>query len=269
MAGALAKAIEDRQQLPEDVLEVEFDDSVLALDRATCERARAKARDARRPHNLARRVFVDELFEVLADQATGRFEVDLFDGVPEIPLGQGETADAPVLDAADRAEIRAELAASETVLAALDSLWPKATPQRLLRELLADPARLISAGLTGDDAETLTRPAKSPWTPADVPLLDELAELLGEDDTDQRVRRERREREERAYAEGVLHILEQDDEIIDEEVLRVTDILDAELFAERQQGRGELTAAERAARDRGWTFGHVIIDEAQELSPMG
>jgi DNA helicase IV len=99
-------------------------------------------------------------------------------------------------------------------------------------------------------------------------LLDELAELLGVDDTDRRTRRERREREERAYAEGVLHVLEQDDELADEEVLRVADILDAELFAERQQRRGELTAAERAARDRTWTFGHVIVDEAQELSPM-
>ena len=31
---------------------------------------------------------------------------------------------------------------------------------------------------------------------------------------------------------------------------------------------GYLTAAERAAADRDWTFGHVIVDEAQELSAM-
>src|SRR5205823_6349825 len=77
-----------------------------------------------------------------------------------------------------------------------------------------------------------------------------------------------REREDRAYAEGVLDILEQDEEIIDEELLRVSDVLDAELFAERQQRRSDLTAAQRAAQDRGWTFGHVIVDEAQELSAM-
>src|SRR3954466_15557107 len=78
----------------------------------------------------------------------------------------------------------------------------------------------------------------------------------------------RREREDRAYAEGVLDILEQDEEIIDEELLRVSDVLDAELFAERQVARSELTAAQRAAQDRTWTFGHVIVDEAQELSAM-
>src|SRR5690606_31791820 len=29
-----------------------------------------------------------------------------------------------------------------------------------------------------------------------------------------------------------------------------------------------LTAAERAVSDRTWTFGHIVVDEAQELSPM-
>lgn len=271
MIDVLADAVEDRQQMPEDVLEVEFDDGVLELDRATCERARAKARGTLRPHNVARRVFVGELLDVLAEQATGRFEVDLFQGVPEIPLDEGETAGAEVLDAGDRADIRAELAGSEKVLEALDSLWPRLTPQRLLRDLLSSPERIESAAgnrLTGAERACLVRPAKSRWTPADVPLLDELAELLGEDDTEERAERERREREERAYAEGVLDILDQDEEIVDEEVLRVSDILDAELFAERQQRRSELTAAERAARDRRWTFGHLIVDEAQELSPM-
>ncbi|HET6502531.1 MAG TPA: AAA family ATPase [Amycolatopsis sp.] len=271
LADVLAEAVRDRQQVPEDVHEVDFDGAVLTLDRATCERARAKARATLRPHNAARRVFVEEMFEALADQATGRFEVDLFVDVPDIPLAEGETAGATVLDARDRAEIRAELAAAETVLTALDSLWPKLTPQRLLRELLASPERLAGAAgslLALRDRSALVRPESAPWTPADVPLLDELAELLGEDETERRAERERREREERAYAEGVLHILEQDEEIFDEEMLRVADILDAELFAERQERRSQLTAAERAARDRRWTFGHVIVDEAQELSPM-
>ncbi|MTD55872.1 AAA family ATPase [Amycolatopsis sp. RM579] len=271
MTAMLADAVADRQQIPENELNVEFDGSVLTLDRDTCERARAKARGTQRPHNVARRVFVAELLDSLAEQATERFEVDLFEGVPEIALEEGETGDAEVLDAGDRADIRAELAESDKVRDALNSLWPRLTPQRLLRDLLSSPERLATAAgqrLTEGERAFLVRPAKSRWTPADVPLLDELAELLGEDDSEQRAARERAEREERAYAEGVLDILDQDEEIVDEEVLRVSDILDAELFAERQQRRGELTAAERAAADRRWTFGHVIVDEAQELSPM-
>src|SRR5205085_2544320 len=99
MVDVLAEAVRDRQQVPADVLEIEFDGHVLTLSRATCERARAKARGTLRPHNLARRVFLADLVEALAEQATRRFEVDLFEGVPDIPLEDGETAEANVLDA--------------------------------------------------------------------------------------------------------------------------------------------------------------------------
>jgi len=33
-------------------------------------------------------------------------------------------------------------------------------------------------------------------------------------------------------------------------------------------GPARLTVAERASQDRTWTYGHVVVDEAQELSPM-
>src|SRR6202044_3067998 len=39
-------------------------------------------------------------------------------------------------------------------------------------------------------------------------------------------------------------------------------------LATRQEEEESLTAAERAAGDRTWAFGHIIVDEAQELSEM-
>ncbi|MGA8113473.1 MAG: ATP-binding domain-containing protein, partial [Actinocatenispora sp.] len=83
---------------------------------------------------------------------------------------------------------------------------------------------------------------------------------------------ERARRRRVAYAQGVLDIaagsasLDFEDE--ESELLEVGDLLDAELFAERHERDPNLTAAERAAADRNWTFGHIIVDEAQELSPM-
>jgi hypothetical protein len=69
------------------------------------------------------------------------------------------------------------------VVDALDALWPLLTPQRLLAELLRSPAAIRSAaGSVFSDVErsVLARPDNpSRWTVADVPLLDELAELLG------------------------------------------------------------------------------------------
>ncbi|QKV79653.1 AAA family ATPase [Amycolatopsis sp. Hca4] len=252
MAEVLANAVRDRQRVPEPVLEIEYEHDVLRLDRKTCTDARTRARRSRRPHNPARRLFVSDVLDALTRQAARKLGEDLLDGQ-------------------DLADIRAELAADDQVAAALDSLWPVLSPEGVLDDLFADRERLDSAArklLSPEERALLESGRDARWTPADVPLLDELAELIGVDDTEARVERKRREREERAYAEGVLDILEQDEEIIDEELLRVSDVLDAELFAERQQERSELTAAQRAAQDRTWTFGHVIVDEAQELSAM-
>jgi DNA helicase IV len=106
-----------------------------------------------------------------------------------------------------------------------------------------------------------------------VPLLEEADELLGVDDSAQKAA-ERRERARRQRdAQQVLDLLHgsrsQDAETEEEsEELSAFDLLDAEGLAERQEEADYRTTAERAAADRTWTYGHVIVDEAQELSAM-
>ena len=46
------------------------------------------------------------------------------------------------------------------------------------------------------------------------------------------------------------------------------DVIDAETLAQRQEIRDIRSTAERAKADRLWAYGHVVVDEAQELSPM-
>jgi DNA helicase IV len=115
----------------------------------------------------------------------------------------------------------------------------------------------------------VTEPAD--WSTADVPLLDETAELLGAFDAEAAAAEARR-RQEIAYAQGVLEIMEgsesTDVEDSREEVISVGDVVNAEMLADFQSVREERTVADRAVADRTWTFGHVIVDEAQELSAM-
>ena len=48
-----------------------------------------------------------------------------------------------------------------------------------------------------------------------------------------------------------------------------SELVSAEALASRFAESGQtFTVAERAFADRTWTYGHVIVDEAQELSPM-
>jgi DNA helicase IV len=161
------------------------------------------------------------------------------------------------------------------VHALVDRLWPRLTAERLLRELFASRARIAAAtpGWSDDDRDLLYRPATAEWTPADVPLLEEADELLGVDDSAQRAA-ERRDRTRRHRdAQQVLDLLHGsrslDNETEEEsEELSAFDLLDAEGLAERHEEADYRTTAERAAADRTWTYGHVIVDEAQELSAM-
>lgn len=252
MVKVLQAAVRDRQQVPKDAIEVTFDREPLHVERRTCSNARTKARRSRKAHNQARKIFLDEMFSALALQVADRLGREL-------------------LDQRDIDDINAELRADAEVCKVLDGLWPEMTAPELLGSLLSSPERLKTAArkhLDADERQALLRDPGADWAPSDAPLLDELAELLGEDDEQERAAQAQQEREELAYAQGVLHIMEQDDEIIDPERLRVSDVLDAEVLAERHRTRSDLTAAERAADDRTWTFGHVIVDEAQELSAM-
>ncbi|MER7460662.1 AAA family ATPase [Micromonospora sp. NPDC126480] len=263
MVDVLAAAVRDRQRVPDEPVEIEQPQrEILVLDPETVRAARERARRSGRPHNLARPLFDVEIVHALAAQVAERIGAD--------PLG-GEN----LLDEADVAEIRRELREDPEVRAALDELWPLLTPQRLLADLYADPDRIATAAPMLTDAErALLHREPGGWTPADVPLLDEAAELLGEDDRAAEARRERLRALQREYAEGVLEIargsrsIDVEDEADGGEILGVTDLLDADRLVERQEEADRLTTAQRAAADRSWAFGHVIVDEAQELSPM-
>ncbi len=278
MARVIAAAIRDRQHVPDEPLEIKADVASIRLATAagreeaapavgagagrlrltprTISQARERARRSRRPHNQARSVFAREIVNALTRQLTARIGTDVRTG-------------EMLMDQQDMQDLRRELRADPAVRAAIARLWPVLSPQQLVSDLLTDPARLAAAAprMPAAERELLLREDGAAWTPADVPLLDEAAELLGEDDRGARAAAARRRRQEEAYAQGVLDIMSRDEDD-DEEILMGADLVDASRLAARYEDEQHLTAAERAAVDRTWVFGHVIVDEAQELSQL-
>jgi DNA helicase IV len=278
MAKVIAAAVRDRQHVPAEPLEIRADIAGIRLATAAgregaapeigasagrlrltpraVSQARERARRSRRPHNQARSIFAREIVSALTRQLASRIGTD-------VRTGEG------LMDRHDIDDLRRELRRDPAVRAAIAELWPRLAPQQLVADLLADPARLASAAprMSKADRDALHREAGASWTPADVPLLDEAAELLGEDDRAARAEQVRLRRREEAYAQGVLDIIGRGDED-DPELLMGADLVDASRLATRFEQEENLTAAERAAADRTWAFGHVIVDEAQELSPM-
>ncbi|HVL86349.1 MAG TPA: helicase, partial [Pseudonocardia sp.] len=258
MAAVLAAAVRDRQQVPRRPVHLVVEQQRVRLDRDVANTARTRARRSRKPHNEARRIFRKEVVRLLAEQVART-------------LGGRR-----LLDPGDLADIREELDDSPELSRELDVLWPTLSPEQLLTELFADPRRLntVARRLPPADRALLARAAPDPdvpaalrWTPADVPLLDEAAELLGDDGSAEAARAAEALREEVRYAQGVLDVLDLEEDL-DPELLRATDIVDADRLAERQRVRRYDSTAERAEADREWTYGHVIVDEAQELSAM-
>src|ERR1700678_924461 len=188
MVKVLRQAVRDRQRIPSADLKITVDGIDIPVPREACVRARDRARGTRRPHNLARKLFVTDMLTAVA-------------------RAEAVVLSRP-LDAEDIPYARARLWDEEPVRAALDALWPLLTPQRLVAGLLAEEAALRSAAprLTGAERAMLLRPGNpQAWTVADVPLLDEAVQLLGVDDSAekarQRARRQARSEEERYAGE--------------------------------------------------------------------
>ncbi|MGA7052161.1 MAG: RNA polymerase recycling motor ATPase HelR [Mycobacterium sp.] len=249
----LASAVADRQRLPEQPLLIELADVTMRIDAETAEWAREEARASGLPHNQARAVFSDIVTWVLTERAIAR-------------LGRGWlTRDDRAAWEKLRTDLLDELAENDQFIAALDRLWPILTPETLLAPLYASPERLHAAGAH----QALCRADGEAWTVSDVPLLDELVDLLGADkQADQTAERERNYEAE--YAAGVLNLLEiaSEDSMDDEEQLRAQHMIYAEDLADRFLERDTRELAERAAADRDWTYRHIVVDEAQELSEM-
>ncbi len=243
MVAVLRRAIADRQRLPDSELRLAVGSHRLILTRQAVAAARAKARATGNPHNVARVTFVKEMLRYLGRQWAER-------------LGQEFTDEL-------RQELDADLRDSRDVRVNLNLLWMPLAATKCLRDLFATEVRWQSAARSLRPAERklLARDRNEPFRVADVPLLDELAELIGDDGEAARAAdadRGREREQERDYAESVLAMTGLS-----------TPGVNAEMLMDQFSGFGPaLTVAERAASDQSWTYGHLVVDEAQELSAM-
>jgi len=177
MASRLAAAVRAAVLVPEEPVEVEFEQQVLRLDPSTVRWAVRRARETGLPHNQARLVFQREVVGTLTRELADRLEAVVFTETGEaldggsadgrlsegdlralaaagVVLGPDEDeGPRTILDEADRAALSAALLADAGVSSVLDGLWPPLTPADVV---------------------------PGPWSAADIPLLDEVAALVGE-----------------------------------------------------------------------------------------
>ncbi|MEI8083197.1 MAG: DNA/RNA helicase domain-containing protein, partial [Actinomycetes bacterium] len=243
MADLLRTAVLARQRIPATTKQLTVDRNTVPLLPADVSASIRRARDSRKPHNEARVVFVKDLLNRLAERLAKTLHLEIDDDV--------------------RAHLVEDLRDSKDVRREVNLCWMPITPEQFLRRLFADPRALAGAGrwLTDSDTTSLTRESNSPWTISDIPLLDEAAELLGEHDQHSQSATAAAAAQRRRDIEYAREVLENSG--------AARRMMTAEQLADRY-AEDEILApvAERAAQERQWVFGHLVVDEAQELSAM-
>lgn len=186
---------------------------------------------------------------------------DLIEMVSEILAERLVAASDP--DEHDPALIIAFLMANETLVSAVRHAWPILDSADIVADLWSVPAylRLCAPTLSDDDVVALQRENPRAWTREDMPILDAARFRTG----DPRAARERQKNKESAarYQDDMDRVI---DDLIaaDDSELQVMSLLrqeDAERVLRPHETK-EVTSYERLAGP----FGHIVVDEAQELT---
>ncbi|GAA1166242.1 DNA helicase IV [Nesterenkonia sandarakina] len=249
--GIIGAAVTHRQRTIPDVRDVTVDGTRVGVTPKMVNRALERARATGKPYNEARTTFVKVLVKEIAEK------------LERIIEKRSEGNDA------DRSYLVEDVRSARDVRVLLNLCWMPRSPQGLLEDLFAKPNYLsdVAPELSAAERELLKRAPGSPFTSADVPLLDEAAELLGTLDESAGREAARQKAAAARSLDNAQRAVENASPQLEE--MGIEGFLDAQAVVDMNAESGpRLTAAERAQVDRSWTYGHVVVDEAQELSAM-
>ena len=277
MARVIARAVSDRERpLPRDIA-VPIDGLAPRVTREASARIVHSARRRRGTHNEKRLYVVHRVLEHLVQEyeraAVRSYEshrLDRWAPARALDTATDEAGPSPLVSSAlSRGEavpddfvsdLRSRLRGRPEVREALDRMWSIVSGTELVHDLLGFRALVRSAARSdlGEREQDLLHrrrsgdAAEAAWTEADVGLIDEADALLGPvEAASPRRRRAARDDEAFAFAERVV------------EELGLGSQMTASRLAERFSDSDE---EGRAAEPRTW--GHVMVDEAQDLTAM-
>jgi DNA helicase IV len=246
MVGLIARAVKSRQRVPAGPATIAVNGDRLTVQPTVLAQAIARAQASGKPHNEARVVFVTQALDRLTEQFVRQ-------------LRQAGRA----IDDSDIALLREDLRASYDMRVLLNTAWMPLSAEKLIQDLYARPQWLaeITHRWPARQRALLKRPREAPFTISDVPLLDEAAEVLGAMAVQSDAGRHERDAQRRRDVENARQAIRN---------AGVEGMVSAEQLADNfaDAGADGSTTADRARSDRTWTFGHVVVDEAQELSAM-
>jgi DNA helicase IV len=160
-------------------------------------------------------------------------------------------------------EVKGEFYDSANVRKVLNMAWMPLTPEYLVRKVLNSKGRLYSAAsklLTKRDVQILEdlMAADYEFSDADLPLIDEAVSIIGVDNSEELAKKDalkQQFKEAVKYSKTVLNSVARDSR----------DFTNADQLAERNFYSEDV---EEITSEFDMKYRHIVVDEAQELTPM-
>jgi DNA helicase IV len=230
-------AIEDRIFIPTEDQIFDFDGNNITVYAEEVKKLIEQLKRKKLPHNEARKIFSETMITILANQVSDQRK--------------------HFVDNQERKIIMMDLRSMKEVRVLLNIYWMPMYSERLIGELWAKPHRLERAAegiFTKEEQKELYVPILTPWTREDIPLLDEARHLLGnieQDDEDY----------------GDIGIDEYNiNSVNDSSDSFYSGILNSSILKQREKLLNSIDEEDDPNRPE--EYGHIIVDEAQELSKM-
>lgn len=241
MRKVIANAISARIRVPKNLPILHIGGFSVPLLKEDIEIAQSDAQRTHQPHNQARSTFIKTVLSILKNRYLEQLDYNP--------------------DQSELNNITSQLRLDDKLRITLNLAWLPMTGQWLIDQLFAKPDQLrtFAPWLSDEDIDALTRPKGSPLTRSDIPLLDEAMELLGPDPKleAQLAAAQAKKIEEKQFASDTLA-----------QSGIGNGIVTADMLLDNLQGDDAGMLARKAASDREWTYGHIVVDEAQELTAM-
>jgi len=241
MLKVLQRAVRTRQRPLRDDVEVPFGAGVLRLRASVTEEIVALARRRPGTHNVRRRFVEAHVLRALSDEYRARQD----------RTAAQVTGDDDGPSTEELADLAQRLRRTPQVAEALDRMWPRLSPHELLHDLFGARALLSAAGkgiLRTDEIARLHRTRSVSledvaWTVGDAALVDEVRTILGPRRPPRPGRRPSQADEGNAQEGG---------------------------FWPQGLAASPLPVAGNSQPhdDDVRSFGHIVVDEVQDLSPM-